>query len=85
METLRKESFETTRIKLAKQAVEQYSFTSAQVKQLLQLFSFEESRLDMAKHMYRLSTDKPNYFQVYDVFSFSASKEQLSAYLRDYR
>jgi hypothetical protein len=35
--------------------------------------------------MYRLTIDKPNYFQVYDVFSLSASKEQLSAYVRDYR
>lgn len=85
VETLRKESFETTRVKLAKQAVEQYSFMSVQVKQLLQLFSFEESRLDMAKYMYPLTIDKPSYFQVYDVFSFSASKEQLSAYVRDYR
>jgi hypothetical protein len=85
VETLRRESFEATRLKLAKQTAENYSFTTAQVKQLLQLFSYEESKLDLAKHMYALTIDKAEYFLVYDVFSFSSSKEQLSAYVKNYK
>jgi len=82
VETLRKESFENTRLKLAKQTVETSYFTTSQVKRLVQLFAFENNKLDMAKFMYRLTIDRENYFQLYDVFDFSSSKEDLANYIR---
>jgi hypothetical protein len=84
-ETLKRESFESTRLKLARQVTEQHYFTSAQVRSLLQLFTFEESRLDLAKYMYGITIDRENYFQLYNVFTYSASKEELAAYMSAYK
>lgn len=82
LESLRKEAFESTRLTLAKQTVEKNYFTTSQVKRMVQLFAFENNKLDMAKYMYRLTVDRENYFQLYDVFSFSSSKEDLANYIR---
>jgi hypothetical protein len=60
-------------------------FTSQQVKELLQLFTFENNKLDLAKYAYRKTMDRRNYYIVNDVFAFSNSKDELARYIRDYR
>lgn len=82
---LRNEKFDNSRLALAKQTVTANMFTSAQVKELVSLFSFDEGRLDMAKFAYKYTVDRNNYFSIYDSFSFSSSKEELARYIRDYR
>ena len=83
METMQKESFENTRLKLLKQSVDGNYFTTSQVKQLVTLFTFDENKLDIAKYMYRNTIDRENYFQLYDSFFFSRSKEDLAAYIQN--
>lgn len=77
------ESFDNTRTAVAKQYVAVNYFSSAQVKQLVELFSFENSRLDIAKYAYDYTVDKGNYFMVNDAFSFSTSKESLMDYIKN--
>ena len=84
-ETMRKETFENTRVTLLKQSIETNYFTTMQVKQLMALFTFEDNKLDIAKTAYRNTVDKENYFQLYDSFTFSTSKENLSAFIRNSR
>lgn len=81
-ETLRKESFDNSRINIAKQAGSVNYFTAVQVKELLQSFSFDASRLDLAKFLYNRTVDKGNYFIVNDAFTYSDSKDKLSDYIR---
>ena len=83
METMQKEGFENTRLKLLKQSVDGNYFTTAQVKQLVTLFTFDENKLDVAKYVYRNTIDRENYFQLYDSFFFSRSKEDLAAYIQN--
>jgi Domain of unknown function (DUF4476) len=85
LETLKNETFENTRLNLAKQVGDQNYFTTVQVKQVLQLFTFENSRLDLAKYLYKNTVDKEVYFQLYDVFTYSQSKDALSSYTRDFK
>jgi hypothetical protein len=85
IETVRHESFDDSRLAIAKTVVDQHYFTSAQAKQLVALFSFENSKLDIAKYMYGKTTDPRNYFVVYSSFSFSKSKEELAEYVRTYK
>lgn len=59
--------------------------TSAQVKELIQLMSFENNKLEMAKFAYRYTTDRGSYFIVNDTFSFSYSKTELVQYILTYR
>ena len=82
-ENLRKEWHENTRLAAAKQIIDKNYFTSQQVKELMLLFTFENNRLDIAKHAYGKTVDKQNYYVVNDAFSFN-SKEKLDEYIREY-
>ena len=59
-------------------------FTTAQVKGVLQLFSTDSDKLDLAKLVYRNITDPRNFYNLYDMCSFQSSKDELEKYTRDY-
>ena len=80
-QTLQGESFENTKLKIAKQFIAANYFTAAQIKELANIFSYENSKLDIAKFAYDYTIDKGNYFMVNDVFSYSSSKEALMEYI----
>ncbi|NTW23165.1 MAG: DUF4476 domain-containing protein [Lentimicrobium sp.] len=81
-ETISKESFNSTRLTLAKQIIRSKNcFTVWQVTELVKLFSFEDSRLELAKFAYDFTIDQDNYYKVADAFSFSSSKEELMRFL----
>jgi hypothetical protein len=56
-----------------------------QVRELAQLISFEQTRLELAKFAYRYTTDRGNYFVVNDVFNFGSSRTELTRYISSYR
>lgn len=85
IETIRRESFDDSRMAVAKSGIDQNYLTSAQARQLISLFSFENSKLEIAKYAYGKTTDPKNYFVVYSVFSFSRTKEELAEYVRNYK
>ena len=85
VQTLRREYSENSRLALAMQLVDRNYFTSGQVKYMMELFSFENNKLELAKYAYRNTTDQRNYFVVYDALSYSSSKEQLAEYIRRYK
>jgi hypothetical protein len=60
-------------------------FTSAQVKQLIPLVSYESNRLQLAKLAYRTVTDRNNFSQVYELLSSQASRNELDAYVKAYK
>jgi hypothetical protein len=84
-ESLRKEWFEASRVTSAKVVMDKSNFTSQQVKELLQLFTFENNKLELAKYAYRNTVDKRSYFVVNDVFSFNSSRDELARFIRDFR
>lgn len=84
-ETLRREWLESSRLNTARQLFNQSYFNSHQVKEILQLFTFENNKLELAKLAYNRTTDKSNYHVVNDVFSHSSSRSELARYIRDYR
>ncbi|MEP7164207.1 MAG: DUF4476 domain-containing protein [Ferruginibacter sp.] len=84
-QVIRNESYDNTRLIAAKQTIASNYFSSAQVKEIAGLFSFENSKLDMAKYSYRYTVDKNNYFILNDVFAYSSSKEELARFIQAYR
>lgn len=84
-QTMRNESFDNTRMNIAKQVIAANYFTTAQIKEVVQLFSFENNKLDIAKYAYKNTLDKNNYFSLTGCFSFSNNKDELIKYIRDYR
>lgn len=79
---IEKQSFEETRVSTAKQIIKAKGcFSAEQIKQLCEGFSFEASRLDIAKYAYDYCSDKDNYYVVSDAFSFSSSTTELNKYI----
>lgn len=76
--SIKSQSFEETQLKIAKQAIKANCMSTAQIKGICKMFSFEESKLDFAIYAYTFCTDKNNYYTINDVFSFSTSVDSLN-------
>jgi len=77
-ETIRSKSFEDTKFTIAKQVLQNNCLTAAQVKEVMQLFDFENTKLDYAKFAYAHTYDQGNYFKVNDAFEFENSVDDLN-------
>ena len=81
--TINNDPYDNSKFNLVKQAAAGNYFTAIQVKQLMQLFSYENTKLDVAKALYPRTVDKANYFMVNDAFTYSNSKDRLAEFIRD--
>jgi hypothetical protein len=68
----------------ARDAMNNNYFNTYQVRQILQIFSSESDRLELAKLSYRNVVDQQNFRQLYDLFSYQ-SQTELDRYTRDFR
>jgi len=73
--------FESDRYRVAQQVSASNSLSSEQVAQVMQLFSFESTRLDFARFAYHRVADPQNYFLVNNAFRFSSSVDELYNYI----
>lgn len=80
--SIESKSFEETKLTLAKQVARDRCFSADQVKSILSVFSFEESKLDFAKFAYDRTHDKGNYYKVNDAFTFESSMEELNEFIQ---
>jgi hypothetical protein len=74
-------AFESGNIATVKTAIDANYFTSEQVKEILGFFTFEDTKLDIAKYFYKKVCDKNNFFKVYDAFDFDSSIQELKNYI----
>lgn len=81
-QSIDKEWLESNKFKSASQIVKTNNLTTAQVEQILLLFSFENNKLELAKQAYANTVDKKNYSRLFDLFSFNSSKAELERYIR---
>lgn len=81
MGTIQKQSFEDSKLKIAQQVFSSNCLTTAQVTQIMGLFSFEDSKLEFAKFAYGRTYDLGNYFMVNNAFTFSSSVDELNEFI----
>jgi hypothetical protein len=74
-------TFESSKITIASQAINTNYMTSSQVLLLLKCFTFESSKLEIAKLAYSKVIDKGNFFKVNDAFTFDSSIDELNEYI----
>jgi hypothetical protein len=79
--SIEKQSFSDSRYKTAQTITRNNCLSTAQVKEIMKLFSFEQTKLDYAKFAYDFTTDKRNYYMVNDEFSFSSSSDDMNDFL----
>lgn len=74
-------SFEDSKVTVAKQVIDANCLSTRQVKEIMELMTFEENKLTIAKYAYTKTTDPNNYFQLNDAFTFESSIDELNAYI----
>jgi len=79
--TLKQTAFDKDRLRIAKQFASSNRMNSAEVAQVMEMFSFESNRLNFAKFAWHHVVDPQNYFNVNRAFSFSKSVRELDRYI----
>jgi hypothetical protein len=79
--TISGKSFEDSKLTIAKQIINTNCLLSAQVKEIMLLFSFEDTRLELAKYAYGYTWDIGNYYKLNDAFTFESSIDELNVYI----
>ena len=75
-------SFDNTRLTIAKQALQSNDLTSMQIADLMNLMTFESTKLSLAKFAYRYTIDPENYYVLNDAFTFDSSIDELADYIQ---
>jgi hypothetical protein len=78
-------SFEDSKLSIAKEVTSSNCLFATEVKEIMLLFSFEDTRLTFAKFAYKYTYDKGNYYKVNDAFTFESSIDELREYTRNER
>lgn len=80
-QSIASKSFSDSRLTLAKQIINSNCITSGQAKQIIELFDFEETKLDFAKYAYGYTYDIGNFYKVNDAFTFESTIEELNNFI----
>lgn len=75
--------FDSGKLQVAMQAIAANPVTSAQLAELMQMLSFDSSRLELAKAGYASVIDRQNFFLVNNAFSFESSIDELQQFIRN--
>ncbi|MCS7074616.1 MAG: DUF4476 domain-containing protein [Bacteroidia bacterium] len=84
LQSIRNRTFEETRVLMAKQVITFYSLYSHQISALMQVMSFENSRMEIAKFAANRVIDPHNYYLVNNAFRFESSVQELHRWLYGY-
>ncbi len=79
--SINSKSFDESKLTMAKQIVGSNCLLCSQVRDIMSLFSFEETKLDFAKFAFNRVYDQGNYYKLNDAFTFESSIEELNKYI----
>ena len=74
---LRKASFDSNRVNLAKNAIRSSGISVQQLQQVLRTFDFDSNRLEVAQYAYAYTADQQNYFLLHNSFDFESNANHL--------
>lgn len=72
---------ESSKLQLASQLVKSLCFSSEQIKEIALLFENDNTRLQFAKSAYNNTTDKENFYEVYDAFIYYSAVFRLHDFI----
>ncbi|MBO9633280.1 MAG: DUF4476 domain-containing protein [Chitinophagaceae bacterium] len=81
-QTINSSSFEDTKLQQAKLITSKNCLSVAQIRTIIRLLTFEDSKLDFAKYAYDRSHDRKNFYLVSQEFTFDTSKSAFTEYLK---
>jgi hypothetical protein len=80
-QTVSNNNFDSGKLTLVKTQLQSTWINCAQLTELVSLFSFESSKLDVAKVGATKVVDKQNLFTIYNSFSFESTKTEFAAFI----
>ncbi len=80
-QSIKSKSFEDSKLTLAKQILNSNCLLSSQVKEVMLIFDFENTRLDFAKMAWGKTFDPGNYYKLNDAFTFESSIDDLNKFI----
>jgi hypothetical protein len=69
------------KLQLIRSAIAGRRYSTAQVRAMAGMLSFESSKLDLAKSAYGGVSDPRDYWKLEDIFTFDSSKQELTDYI----
>lgn len=81
MNRMRNCPFNSERMDIAYDAIDNLYLNTNQVKNLMNYISFDSERLELAKYAYTRVSDPENFYQVENALTFSSSKDELYRYI----
>ncbi len=82
LEAIENESFDDGRLRVAKTVIRTNAcLTAVQLRQMMNLFSFDENKVELAKFAWDYLYDLSNFHLIYDTLDFESSKEELEQYI----
>lgn len=75
-------TFEDDKLTIARQVTGSNCLLCSQIKEIMKLFTYEDTRLEFAKYAFRYAFDQGNYYQLNDAFQYSSSISELDDYIR---
>lgn len=79
---IRSETFEDSKLTVAKQATAAELLTVDQLAEIAALFTFEDTKLEYLKYAYDYCFDPNKYYKLNKVFTYSSSVDELNDYIR---
>jgi ribosomal protein L33 len=74
-------SFASTQKTVARNILQNNCVTAGQIRELLEVFTFDSDKLEIAKFAYASCADPQNYYMVNDVFDFESSVTELTEFI----
>ncbi|MCH2043440.1 MAG: DUF4476 domain-containing protein [Saprospiraceae bacterium] len=72
-----KESYDNNRLSVAKGLVQYNCLTVKQLKSIIELFMYDESRKELAIFAFEYCSNPGSYYQIYDVFMYDSSVREV--------
>ncbi|MFT5779100.1 MAG: hypothetical protein ACI837_002057 [Crocinitomicaceae bacterium] len=75
------QSFKTEKLAKGKMLAKDRCFTTNQVVILMSGFTFEDNKIEIAKYLYKRTSDRVDYETVVDALTYMSSKRELRDYI----
>lgn len=77
-----KESFDSSKLAIAKQIVSANPMNAGQILGICKLLSFESNKLDFAKYAYPYCVEPNKYYLLNETFTYESSKRELDEFIK---
>ncbi len=82
LKSIENKNFSDSKLILAKQVAKNNCLTAMQIKKIMMLFNFEDTKLEFAKYAYSFCYNPENYWKVNDAFKFESTIEELNDFIK---